>query len=88
MQIPANKPKNFSALSLKLMLKVHSPVSVEESDVIAESASVELRVLEDPDHCVLLVVKLLRGIEATGVPLTNSHFQEAENIFILRVLYI
>jgi len=63
--------------------QVNVPVSVEESDVIAESASVELRVLEDPDHCVLLVVKLLRGIEATGVPLTNSHLQE---VILLEVL--
>jgi len=56
--------------------QVNVPVSVEQSDVIAESAGVELRMLEDPDHCVLLVVKLLGGIEATGVPLTNSHLQE------------
>ena len=52
-----------------------SPISVEESDVVAESAGVELWVLEDPDHGVLLVVDLLGGVEATGVPLTNTNFQ-------------
>ena len=57
----------------------YSPVRVEESDVIAESAGAELRVLEEPDHCVLLVIELLRGIEAASVPLTHSHLQEADN---------
>ena len=59
-----------------------SPVSVEKSYVIAESAWAELRVLEDPDHGVLLVIKLLGSVEAAGVPLTHSHLQEAENKLI------
>ena len=56
-----------------------SPISVEESDVVAESAGVELWVLEDPDHGVLLVVELLGGVEAARVPLPDSHLQEAGN---------
>jgi len=41
--------------------------------------------LEDPDHGVLLVIELLGGVEAAGVPLTNSHLQE---VILLEVLQL
>ena len=41
-------------------------------------------VLEDPDHGVLLVIELLGGVEAAGVPLTHSHLQKAENKLMLK----
>jgi len=58
------------------LTEVNVSVSVEESDVIAESASAELRVFENPDNGVLLVILLLRLIETTGVPLPNSNLQQ------------
>merc|ERR1719278_818867 len=51
------------------------PLSVEDGDVVVQSARVELGVLEDPGDGVLLVVDLLGGVEATGVPLANTNFQ-------------
>ena len=51
------------------------PLSVEDGDVVVQPAGVELGVLQDPRDGVLLVVDLLGGVEATGVPLTNSDFQ-------------
>jgi len=58
------------------VIEADVPVHGEEGDVVTEPGQGHGGVLEDPDHCVLLVTLLLRGIEATGIPLTNSHFQE------------
>ena len=57
--------------------EVDVPVGVEESDVVAESAGGELRMLQDPDDGVLLVVELLGAVEAAGVPLSHSGLQQA-----------
>ena len=51
------------------------PLSVEDGDVVVQPAGVELGVLEDSGHGVLLVVYLLGGVEATGIPLANTDFQ-------------
>merc|ERR1719333_1484700 len=58
------------------VIEADVPVHSEEGDVVTEPGEGHGGVLEDPDHCVLLVTLLLGGIEATGVPLTNSHLQE------------
>jgi len=58
------------------VIEADVPVHSEEGDVVTEPGEGHGGVLEDPDHCVLLMTLLLRGIEATGVPLTNSHLQE------------
>jgi len=58
------------------VIEADVPVHGEEGDVVTEPGQGHGGVLEDPDHCVLLMTLLLRGIEATGVPLTNSHLQE------------
>ena len=59
--------------------EVDVPVHGEEGDVVTEPGQGHGGVLEDPDHGVLLVTLLLRGIEAASVPLTHSHLQEADN---------
>ena len=66
--------------------EVDVPVHGEEGDVVAEPGQGHGGVLEDPDHCVLLVTLLLGSVEAAGVPLTHSHLQEAENKLNLHVL--
>merc|ERR1719297_644366 len=56
--------------------EVDVPVDGEEGDVVAEPGQGHGRVLEDPDHGVLLVTLLLRSVKAAGVPLTHSHLQQ------------
>ena len=57
--------------------QVDVAVGVEEGDVATESAGGELRVLQDPDDGVLLVVELLGVVEPAGVPLSHSGLQQA-----------
>ena len=57
--------------------EIDVPVGVEEGDVAAESAGGELRVLQDPDDGVLLVVELLGVVEPASVPLSHSGLQKA-----------
>jgi len=55
--------------------QVNVSVSIEEGNVIAESSSRKLWVLENPDNCVLLMVESFRRVEATSIPFSNSNFQ-------------
>jgi len=50
-------------------------VCVEDGEIIVQTASIELRMFEDPDDGVLRVIELLGRLEATGVPLSNTDFQ-------------
>ena len=50
-------------------------VHVEDGEVVVQPGETHVGVLQDPRDGVLLVVDLLGGVEATGVPLTNSDFQ-------------
>ena len=50
-------------------------VCVEDGEIIVQTASIELRMFEDPDDGVLRVIELLGRLEATSVPLSNTDFQ-------------
>ena len=58
------------------LVQVDVPVRVKERNVVAQPSCVELRVLEQPDHGVLLVLDGLWGVEAACVVLANTDFQE------------
>ena len=60
------------------LVEVDGVLCVQDGDVIAQSAGVELWVLEQPHHGVLLVVHGLRGVEATGVILSYTDLQQPE----------
>jgi len=55
--------------------EVDSSVESEDSDVVAQSLPVKLRMNGDPSHAVFFVLILLGSLECTRVPFTNSHFQ-------------
>ena len=57
------------------VVQVNISVSIEEGNVIAESSSSKLWVLENPDNCVLLMVESFRRVETTSIPFSNSNFQ-------------
>ena len=58
------------------LVQVDVPVRVKQRNVVAQPSCVELRVLEQPDHGVLLVLDGLWGVEAACVVLANTDFQE------------
>ena len=65
------------------LVQVDVPVRVKERNVVAQPSCVELRVLEQPDHGVLLVLDGLWGVEAACVVLANTDFQEPrENLLV------
>ena len=61
--------------------EVDSSVKSEDSDVVAQSLPVKLRMNGDPGHAVFFMLILLGSLECTRVPFTNSHFQTTKNDF-------
>jgi len=68
------------------VVKVDVPVGVEDGDVIAKPASMELRVLEQPGDCVLLMVYCLRSIEAAGIIFAHTDLQQLIQLNILELV--
>jgi len=60
------------------LVQVDVAVSVKDGNVVAQSSSTELRVLEKSDNSVLLVLGSLWGVEATGIVLADTNLQEPE----------
>merc|ERR1719323_2281327 len=57
-----------------------------QRNVVAQPSCVELRVLEQPDHGVLLVLDGLWGVEAACVVLANTDFQELILLDVLELV--
>merc|ERR1719400_2942646 len=68
------------------VVEVDVPVSVQDGNVVAQSSCIELRVLEKPDNSVLLVLRCLWGVEATGIVLANTDLQELILLDILELV--
>jgi len=69
------------------LVQVDVPVRVKERNVVAQPSCVELRVLEQPDHGVLLVLDSLWGVEAACVVLANTDFQELILLDVLELVF-
>merc|ERR1719346_15801 len=57
-----------------------------QRNVVAQPSCVELRVLEQPNHSVLLVLDGLWGVEAACVVLANTDFQELILLDVLELV--
>ena len=55
------------------VVEVDVPVNIEDGNVVTESGGAHARVLQDPDHCVLLMRMLFWGIETRGIPFSHSN---------------
>merc|ERR1711974_282251 len=67
-------------------VQVDVAVSVKDGDVVAQSSSIQLRVLQKPDNSVLLMLGGLWGVEATGIVFANTDLQELILLDILELV--
>jgi len=88
---PAPDPSTIAKLEVKLvvtrwqassvditMVQVDSLTDTEYGDIIAQSLWVKLWVLSDPRDCVLLMLLAFRGVEPTGIILSNTNLDNSK----------